>query len=93
MVNQTRIIMVSLILVILILGSVVLYSFVIKPKINGYVVAKQSEGVLIAVNAIISQIQQQGFVQIPVAEGQPPLILVPYQQPAGAQAPVETQTQ
>ena len=79
-----------LVLVIVILVVIVVYAFVIKPAISGYTVQKQTEGVQIAVNSILAQIQQNGFVQIPI--GNQTLILVPYTPPQGAQQ-VTTETQ
>ena len=81
MTNKTRVLITVLVLVIVILLGIILYAFVIKPKISGYTVQKQSEGVQIAVNYILTQLQQNGFVQIQVGEEQT-LILVPYSPPA-----------
>ena len=78
MVNK-NIIIVILALVIIVLAGVMVYSFVIKPKISGYNVEKQTEGVEIAINYILAQLQQNGFVQIPL--GNQTLILVPYTPP------------
>mgnify|MGYP001586570685 FL=1 len=66
-------------LIIIVLAGVMVYSFVIKPKISGYNVEKQTEGVQIAINYILTQLQQNGFVQIPL--GNQTLILVPYVPP------------
>jgi len=66
--RATKLILV-LILIILILVGIMTYSFVIQPAINGFVIGKQVEAKDITLNALISQIQQQGFVQISDAEG------------------------
>ena len=79
MVNRTNVLITVLVLVIVILAGVMLYAFVVQPKISGYTVEKQSVGVQIAVNYILAQLQQNGFVQIQV--GNQSLILVPYQPP------------
>ena len=78
MVNK-NIMIAILALVIIVLVGVMVYSFVIKPKISGYNVEKQTEGVEIAINYILAQLQQNGFVQIPL--GNQTLILVPYTPP------------
>ena len=78
MVNK-NIMIAILALVIIVLAGVMVYSFVIKPKISGYNVEKQTEGVEIAINYILAQLQQNGFVQIPL--GNQTLILVPYTPP------------
>jgi len=76
MVNKTSVLITVLVIVIVILAGIMLYAFVIQPKISGYNVQKQTEGVNIAINYILAQLQQNGFVQIPV--GNQTLILVPY---------------
>ena len=82
MANQTRILIASLILVILILGAVVLYSFVIQPKISGYVVSKQNEGVLYTVSSLLTQLQQQQYIMLPTdAEGHYVVLVPAAQQP------------
>ena len=79
MVNKTGILIAVLVLVIVLLAGIMVYAFVVKPKISGYNIQKQTEGVNIAINYILAQLQQNGFVQIPV--GNQTLILVPYQPP------------
>lgn len=74
-----NVLIVVLVAVVVILAGIVVYAFVVKPSISGYNVQKQNEGVQIAVNYIVAQLQQQGFVQIPI--GNQTLILVPYQPP------------
>ncbi|MFH1710956.1 MAG: hypothetical protein ABH840_01465 [Nanoarchaeota archaeon] len=90
MANKTNVLITVLVLVIVILAGVIIYSFVVKPKISGYTVQKQSEGVQIAVNYILAQLQQNGFVQIQA--GEQTIILVPYQ-PSAAQIPMQTTEQ
>ncbi|MEX2017571.1 MAG: hypothetical protein WD876_03800 [Candidatus Pacearchaeota archaeon] len=77
--NSRRIIIVLAVFVVL-LAFVVLYAFVLAPAIQGYSVQRQTEGVQIAVNTILAQIQQQGYVVISVGEGQS-LVLIPYVPP------------
>ena len=77
--NKTNVLITVLVLVIVILAGIMLYAFIVKPKISGYNVQKQTEGVQLAINYILTQLQQNGFVQIPV--GNQTLILVPYQPP------------
>lgn len=61
---------------VIILGIMVLYAFVLQPQINGYVVNAQNQGVNHTIAYIVNQIQQQGYAQLPV--GNQTLILVPY---------------
>lgn len=79
MANRTNVLIAVLVVIIVVLAGVMVYAFVIKPRISGYNVAKQTEGVQIAINYILAQLQQNGFVQIPV--GNQTLILFPYSPP------------
>ncbi len=91
MADKRNVLITVLVLVIVILLAAVLYAFVIKPAISGYTVQKQTEGVQIAVNSILAQLQQNGFVQIPI--GNQTLILVPYTQPSTQTTEQTTPTQ
>ncbi len=88
MADKTRVTITVLVILVVLLAGFVVYSFVVQPAIQGYVVQRQTEGVQIAVNTILAQIQQYGFVQIPVGENQT-LILVPYVPPQQVQEPVQ----
>ena len=70
-----------LILVIIILAGVLAYTFLVKPMINERIQQKQIDaynlGQVDLVNAILVQIQQTGYVTIPV--GNSSLTLVPAQ--------------
>ena len=82
MANRTKILIVFLVLVIVVLAGVMVFTFLVKPKVTGYVVEKQTEGVVIAVNSILVQIQQQGFAQIPIdAEGHYAILVLAPNQP------------
>lgn len=74
--ESNRVLIAVLLVLVVVLGGMVLYSFALKPAINGYVVSAQNQGVNLAVASIVNQIQQQGYVQIPV--GNQTLVLVPY---------------
>lgn len=82
--ENNRILVAVLLVLVVVLGGMVLYSFALKPAINGYVVNAQTQGVNLAVASIVNQIQQQGYVQIPV--GNQTLVLVPYNPPQQPQA-------
>ncbi|MCX6749608.1 MAG: hypothetical protein NTW17_02590 [Candidatus Pacearchaeota archaeon] len=82
MADKKSVLITVLVLVIVILAGILIYAFVIRPAYTGYVVERQTEGVQIAVNAILTQLQQNGFVQIPI--GNQTLILVPYTAPSTA---------
>ena len=75
-----------LVLIIMVLAGVLIYTFVITPSLTGYVVEKQNEGVQIAINSILLQVQQNGFVQIPVG-GNQTIFLAPFN-PQQAQVPL-----
>ena len=77
MADKTRLTMTILVILVILLAGTLLYFFVIQPAIQGYVIDRQNEGVQIAVGTILTQIQQYGYVQIPVGENQT-LVLVPY---------------
>lgn len=74
--NQNKLIII-LIAVILVLGLIMAYAFLIKPSINGYVISKQSDAANIILSTMLTQIEQQGYTQIVDAEGNA-IILVPY---------------
>ena len=81
--NRTPIIISILIIVIILLLGIVLYSLVIKPNINGYIVSKQSEaynqGIQDAVTFMVREIDQRGFTQITLQDRT--IILAPVQPP------------
>lgn len=70
---------IGLVIISAVLLIVVLYLLVIGPAINGYAVKAENYGVTSTLNAIISQVQQNGYVQIPAGNNQT-LILIPYRQ-------------
>ena len=86
MADRSRLVISILVGIVLLMGLFMLYLFVLQPAMQGYVIEKQTEGVQIAVGTILTQIQQYGFVQIPIGENQV-LTLVP------AQAPQQVQPQ
>ncbi len=88
MANRTALLIGFLVLVIVILVAVVIFSFWIKPTFNGYVVQKQIDAQGLVFANIISQVQQQGFVQIQV--GNQTLLLAPFN-PQAQQAQQPTQ--
>ena len=70
--NNPRRLVLSLILVIAVLLGIVLYSLVIRPSFTGYVIKIQSEAYDQARTAIlkgmITQLQQTGYIQIPIGD-------------------------
>lgn len=66
-----------LVALVVILGLLVLYAFILRPAYTGLVVDARNDGINIALSSILLQVQQNGYVQIPV--GNQTLILVPYQ--------------
>jgi len=77
MARKIGVLITFLVLIIVVLAGILIYTFVIVPSLTGYVVGKQNEGVQIAINSILLQVQQNGFVQIPVGENQT-LFLAPF---------------
>lgn len=63
-------------LTIIVLLGILGYSFVISPSIDKYILGKQIEAQEIIIYTIVEQIQQTGYIQIPV--GEDVLTLVPY---------------
>ncbi len=58
---------VVLVVIIAILALVLIYAFVVRPSINGYVSKIQTQEDVRVLNAILSQLQQTGGVmQIPI---------------------------
>ena len=80
--KNPRTLVIVLIGVVIVLALLVVYALIIKPSINGFAVKLQNEGVTYTLDAIVSQVQQNGYVQIPV--GNQTLVLVPYQPKAGS---------
>jgi uncharacterized protein (UPF0212 family) len=76
MTDKKKVLITILVVIVLVLVAVVVYLLVIQPAISGYTIQKQTEGVQIAVNSILAQLQQNGFVQIPV--GNQTLYLAPF---------------
>jgi len=76
MADKKKVLITLLVAVIVILAAIIVYAFLIRPNITGYVVDRQNEGIEFAIAAIVSQIQQNGFAQIPV--GNETLYLVPF---------------
>jgi hypothetical protein len=66
-----------LLAIIVILVLFIIFIFVVRPSFNNYVYNKQIAAQAIVLNNILYQLQQQGYVQLPVGENQT-LILVPY---------------
>ena len=92
MADKRNVLIVVLALIVVVLALGLIYAFIIRPAISGYTVQKQTEGVQIAINSILAQLQQNGFVQIPI--GNQTLVLVPYTQPQAQNIqPAETTTE
>lgn len=75
MADRTSVLITILVLVIVILAGILIFTFMVRPAFSGYVVEKQTEGYQIAIRDIVFQVQQNGFVQIPV--GNQTLFLAP----------------
>jgi hypothetical protein len=67
-------------IIIIILAIALVYAFALKPAFNGYIVEKQTEAQDIVLNALLSQLYQNGYIQIPLSDDKV-LILVEYKYP------------
>lgn len=65
----------SVVIILLVLFIVIM--FIVRPAINNYVIKKQIQAQEYVIASILNQIQQTGYVQLPV--GNQTLVLVPYQ--------------
>jgi len=83
MADRTKVTMTVLIVLVVILAIAVVYAFVVGPAISDYVANKQisayNQGQSDLLNNILLNIQQVGFVRIPV--GNQSLVLAPVQNP------------
>jgi len=73
--NNANIVIAILVLLVLVLGSVVAYTFAVKPFISGYVTKTYNQGAADALSIILGQVQQQGYVEIPLGNGKSALNL------------------
>ena len=73
---------IALIALIVLMLAIFTYVFLVRPAINaqaiGWANKGYEQGQIDMINAVLSQIQQNGYVQIPAGENQT-IILVPYQ--------------
>lgn len=76
--NKTGKVIGVLILIIVLLLAVVVYTLLIKPQFNAYVIEKQTETAELVLNTLLLQVQQQGYVQITDFETNQTVVLVPY---------------
>ena len=87
MANRTALLIGFLVLVIVILVVVVVFSFWIKPTFDEYAVEKQNEGFRVAISSIVSQVKQNGFIQL--LDGNETMILVQAQPPTQQAQPTQ----
>jgi len=79
--DKSQLVIRILVIVILILLALVVYAFAVKPAFNAYVIEKQIEASELVLGSLISQVDQNGYVEI--VNGNDSLILVPYNSPQG----------
>ena len=77
MADRTNMLITILVLVIVILGGILIFTFMVRPAFSGYVVDKQVEAQNILLTNIVAQATQNGFVQIPI-DGNQTLFLAPF---------------
>lgn len=87
MANRQKALMWGMFVIILILAAIVVYAFVVGPAVTGYTTDRQVEGYQIALSNIVQQVQQNGFVQIPV--GNQTLYLAPFNPQQAQQEPLQ----
>lgn len=75
--NKTTIIVMGIIITALL--GIVLYSFVLIPTLQDYILNKQVDAQNQIIAVIVNEVITNGYIQIPV--GDEVLILVPYQEP------------
>ena len=68
--NKSRTVIISLIVVVLLLIGFIAWAFIAKPAIDTYILEKQQTAYTDAIEDILTQVQQNGFVQIPISETQ-----------------------
>ncbi len=85
--DKAKVLVTVLTLLVVVLGMLVVYAFVLRPAMSGYIVKSQNDGAMALISYMVSQIQQQGYTQIPV--GNQTLVLIPYQSPQSESAVVE----
>ena len=87
--DKTGVVIGILVLLVIVLAGAVAYAFLVKPAVTGYVVNAQNQGIQYTIGTIVSQIQQQGYAQLPV--GNQTLYLAPFnpQQQAQQQTSVD----
>ena len=69
-------VLVGIIAVLVLVG---LYFLVVKPSINGYAVKLQSDGVMIALNTILTDVNQYGYTILPIPGTNQTVTLIPPQ--------------
>ena len=77
--NRGNLIVGILVAIIILLLIIVLYGFIVKPRINGFVVDKQIEAQEIIIAGILNQVDTQGYVELRYYNES--IILVPYVAP------------
>ena len=85
MANKAKAVIWSLIAVILILAFIMIYAFAVQPALNDRQVSIYNAGYQSAqvdfINGMLTQLNQQQYIQIPISENQT-LLLVQAQVPA-----------
>lgn len=74
--KKHKIIIWVMIMIILILLLFIIYSFIFLPAYNNLIVKKQAEAQQVLIYGMMQQIQQQGYVSIPLSQNET-LVLVP----------------
>ncbi|MEK6840525.1 MAG: hypothetical protein AABX79_01070 [Nanoarchaeota archaeon] len=66
MAERANVVIAILILIIVVLAGIMVYAFIIKPKITGYNVQRQTEGATIALSQILNVVAKCQAFPVPV---------------------------
>ena len=86
--NKTGLVIGILLALVLILGALVFYSYIVKSYVSNYSGKFYNQGASDALTILVGQIQTRGYAEIPLGNGQS-LILVPVQQTSSQEETVE----
>jgi len=72
--DRTKLVVISLIIVVIILIAIIGWALLAKPAMDKFILEKQQEAYVqgqgAVIQEILSQVERQGFVQIPISDTQ-----------------------
>lgn len=93
MANRTKVVIVFLVLIIVLLGGILAFTFFIKPKVTGYTTQRQIEGAQILYLDIVRTVTQCQSYPLPVGNQTLHLVALECLQQPPQPAPLVEQTQ